>query len=61
MPCGSGIGNAGVSGKESSVPLANTPNKYTKTAEIWVRTIYQLKPAKGKSITTRPGIEVFRE
>ena len=31
------------------------------TAEIWVRTIYPLKPAKRKSITTRPGMEVFRE
>jgi hypothetical protein len=32
-----------------------------ETAEIWVRTIYPLKPAKRKTITTRPGIEVFRE
>jgi hypothetical protein len=32
-----------------------------ETAEIWVRTIYPLKPARRKTITTRPGIEVFRE
>jgi hypothetical protein len=32
-----------------------------ETAEIWVRTIYPLKPAKRKAIRAIPGIEVFRD
>ena len=32
-----------------------------EAGEIWIRSIYPLKPAKRKSIRDRAGIEVFRE
>ncbi|MCA3457321.1 MAG: hypothetical protein IOC92_16065, partial [Rhodobacter sp.] len=32
-----------------------------ETAEIWIRTIYPLKPARRKAIRAIPGIEVFRD
>jgi hypothetical protein len=32
-----------------------------ETAEIWIRTIYPLKPARRKAIRAIPGIKVFRD